>query len=314
MNREQALLQTVLDNPDDNVPRLAYADYLMENGKNNQGQLIKCQIEYAQMSGCTSCDDTGEIGPCGLTNYFTDCKGCKRNPERLKARLAISDLLDEVQKELSDVYYRVRLSQYGKPSQYWDQSWLIFNNGLAEEIHCPLSAFIGGECLDCSGQGGSSQTEYIEFGGQTSRWTDCSYCKGKGSFKNPLADLFLTHPIKHVVLYDRWCGRPQEVHYHNLHPKQLRQLRSLNVNDFPGGIIRTLGERNYIPESILFYVLNQQLWATCIPLVFDGISSEEPLTVVQFGFGLEATLKATNSLNLGAVAYGRKRAEAMRNK
>ncbi|MFQ3648763.1 MAG: TIGR02996 domain-containing protein [Gemmataceae bacterium] len=51
MNREgQALLRAILDDPDDDVSRLVYADWLAENGDEARGQLIRVQVEAARLA------------------------------------------------------------------------------------------------------------------------------------------------------------------------------------------------------------------------------------------------------------------------
>jgi uncharacterized protein (TIGR02996 family) len=51
MNREgEALLRAILDDPDDDVSRLVYADWLAENGDDARGQLIRVQVEAARLA------------------------------------------------------------------------------------------------------------------------------------------------------------------------------------------------------------------------------------------------------------------------
>lgn len=45
---EQGLLQAILDNPDDDAPRLIYADWLEENGNPERAEFIRVQIELTQ--------------------------------------------------------------------------------------------------------------------------------------------------------------------------------------------------------------------------------------------------------------------------
>lgn len=52
---DQALLSTILADPDDDRPRLVYADWLQEHGQLDQARLIRVQIELARLSA-----DAGE--------------------------------------------------------------------------------------------------------------------------------------------------------------------------------------------------------------------------------------------------------------
>ncbi|HYT91149.1 MAG TPA: TIGR02996 domain-containing protein [Gemmataceae bacterium] len=48
MNQDQALLRAVIDNPDDDGPRLVYADWLEEHGDAERAEFIRIQIAVAE--------------------------------------------------------------------------------------------------------------------------------------------------------------------------------------------------------------------------------------------------------------------------
>jgi uncharacterized protein (TIGR02996 family) len=48
MREQVALLQTIIEHPDDDVPRLIYADWLEEHGDGNRAEFIRTQIELAR--------------------------------------------------------------------------------------------------------------------------------------------------------------------------------------------------------------------------------------------------------------------------
>ena len=52
MNQEKALFQAILNSPDDDTPRLTYADWLDENGDKAHAKFIRalCLLEYASIS------------------------------------------------------------------------------------------------------------------------------------------------------------------------------------------------------------------------------------------------------------------------
>lgn len=62
MTTEDALLAAVLANPDDDLPRLVYADWLEEHGEPERAEFIRVQVELARRSGevCVACDDGAE--------------------------------------------------------------------------------------------------------------------------------------------------------------------------------------------------------------------------------------------------------------
>ena len=42
---EQAFLRAVIENPDDDAPRLIYADWLDEQGQSERAEFIRVQVE-----------------------------------------------------------------------------------------------------------------------------------------------------------------------------------------------------------------------------------------------------------------------------
>lgn len=71
---ETALLRTILARPDDDAPRLVYAEWLEEHGQEERGEFIRVQCELCRLESDeieralrTACDDA-ECGhePCGL--------------------------------------------------------------------------------------------------------------------------------------------------------------------------------------------------------------------------------------------------------
>ena len=50
MSDHAAFLNAVLERPDDDLPRLVYADYLDETGEPNRAEFIRVQIELARLA------------------------------------------------------------------------------------------------------------------------------------------------------------------------------------------------------------------------------------------------------------------------
>jgi uncharacterized protein (TIGR02996 family) len=51
MDEREALIQTIIDNPEDDVPRLVYADWQEEHGQSAHAELIRVQCELSKLSG-----------------------------------------------------------------------------------------------------------------------------------------------------------------------------------------------------------------------------------------------------------------------
>ena len=57
MTTREALLAAVLADPDDDTVRLAFADFLGENGEEERAEFIRVQVELARLPGCGHKDD-----------------------------------------------------------------------------------------------------------------------------------------------------------------------------------------------------------------------------------------------------------------
>lgn len=51
LSQHEAFLRAIFDAPDDDTPRLVYADFLQENGEEDRAELIRVQCELVQLSG-----------------------------------------------------------------------------------------------------------------------------------------------------------------------------------------------------------------------------------------------------------------------
>jgi uncharacterized protein (TIGR02996 family) len=76
---ETALLAAVLAAPDDDAPRLVFADWLEENGEAERAELIRCQIELTKPPHCGHSRENASV------DHFA-AKGCKRCDLRLRER------------------------------------------------------------------------------------------------------------------------------------------------------------------------------------------------------------------------------------
>src|SRR5579871_2100557 len=50
MDMDEAFLQSIIENPDDDAPRLIYADWLEEHGEAARAEFIRIQVEIARLS------------------------------------------------------------------------------------------------------------------------------------------------------------------------------------------------------------------------------------------------------------------------
>lgn len=83
-DRDRAFLRTICERPDDDAPRLQYADWLEENGLVERAEFIRVQCEIAHEDACGRQDD---VWGCFPFEPEGKCFPCQRNvPRRLRER------------------------------------------------------------------------------------------------------------------------------------------------------------------------------------------------------------------------------------
>src|SRR5581483_4113131 len=60
MNTHDALLQAIIESPDDDTPRLVYADYLEEHGQTDRAEFIRVQLDLARLPDSPDSDERRE--------------------------------------------------------------------------------------------------------------------------------------------------------------------------------------------------------------------------------------------------------------
>ena len=50
MTHDDAFLQAIIDVPEDDLPRLVYADWLEEHGQAERAELIRVQVQLARLA------------------------------------------------------------------------------------------------------------------------------------------------------------------------------------------------------------------------------------------------------------------------
>lgn len=79
MNDEQALLAAILTEPDEDTPRLVYADWLQEYGNENRAQFIRLQVALANWSASELCVQSRK--PYYKRRPGRQCSIFSRNPD-----------------------------------------------------------------------------------------------------------------------------------------------------------------------------------------------------------------------------------------
>jgi uncharacterized protein (TIGR02996 family) len=64
MNERAALLRAICETPDDDTPRLVFADWLQEHGEEERAEFIRVQCEAARLAADDSRDNWCAGPPC----------------------------------------------------------------------------------------------------------------------------------------------------------------------------------------------------------------------------------------------------------
>lgn len=79
MNEQQRMLVTIRDNPQEDTPRLVYADWLEDHGEHDRGEVIRLMVNY---HGC-SLEDKPFNGPHGIIHKEVGLhKDCRKGVDK----------------------------------------------------------------------------------------------------------------------------------------------------------------------------------------------------------------------------------------
>jgi uncharacterized protein (TIGR02996 family) len=201
MSDDADFLRAILDEPDDDGPRLVYADYLDLDGDPPQpemAELIRVQCDIARLIalGAHEGETCNVTGPCG---------DCHREGAVFRLRERELDLLNWFATEDMAVFF-------GLPNHSTLHATtkgltciglgveLYMTRGFVAEVRAPLAALVGGECERCDVAPGVRR--YATHSGD---WIedDCNECGGTGRTPGILRRLVREQPVERVVATDR---------------------------------------------------------------------------------------------------------------
>lgn len=178
-----ALLAAVLASPEDDTPRLVYADALEERagpGDVKRAEFIRVQCELATIQN-PWCEKTeSPVHDRGYAKFAPHCRcswcRLKRREYMLSRRYICWDDWDGAAKRYATFV----------GSNNWSR-------GFIAEVHCTLAVWCGGPCERCHGLG------YITRPVGNFRY-QCSTCIGSGRLPGHGHALVRQHPITRVTL------------------------------------------------------------------------------------------------------------------
>lgn len=133
------LLRCVLENPEDDAPRLVLADWLMENGQPERGEFIQCQIEIASVRhGLDECYmmDLSHCDPqrAGLSRKLDSL--VKRERVLLGTMLDTSTSKNRMETKASFLWIQ---EAFGRLSLITNHDW---RRGFIDSFRMPVDQFI----------------------------------------------------------------------------------------------------------------------------------------------------------------------------
>lgn len=174
------LLRSILAAPDDDAPRLIYADWLEENGQTDRAEFIRVQCASAMLEEKSKTRDFSII-------------------RRIKLVA-----LDERALELFSTHGAAWFGPNATtipPSERERQAggeFRIVRRGFVEHVAADLATLIGGPCEQCHGRG--HRTIYGDGSGP---WQPCQYCGSTGRTPGILRELVNREPVTSVRATDR---------------------------------------------------------------------------------------------------------------
>lgn len=158
--------------PNDDLPRLIYADWLDEHGEPERAEFIRAMIAHPKCF----------VGECNHRDYLRRIEG--------------EPCPDAVGKSLE--YLRAS-KDFGKPilgsylvSRNYDGATLTIARGFPDEIRCTLTQWVGVVCGLCEWEGGQRRKE-LKL---------CSKCHGTGRVPGIAGRVCGAWPVTKVVLTD----------------------------------------------------------------------------------------------------------------
>jgi uncharacterized protein (TIGR02996 family) len=183
MTHSPELLQSLLADPNDDLPRLVLADWLDDNDQPARAEFIRVQCELA------------ELVVCGNPPGYCDCRTCRQlaplqdRQRTLWHHAGPHAVCPGVPPELTAVL---------PGSALLPPAAAVVRRGFVAEVRLPFAAFAGGICRRCQGGGNVHRTH---DDGRLSN-PGCPACGGEGRVRSVAPALFARHPVVWVELTD----------------------------------------------------------------------------------------------------------------
>jgi uncharacterized protein (TIGR02996 family) len=196
MTERDALYRAIITAPDDDTPRLVFADYLDENGEPDRASFIRVQVELPdakRMVSCpkcesmwvrqpmSSCPDLSRCSKCNYTHgpFWADVLQWSHDYKRLTERER--DLFNAHGAKWfgANAVLEHPVGRLLEALEFFGQWRIVPARGFPAHWYGPWEQWVGGgECHRCDGIGGISRHEYDAASGDMER-TGVDQCPAK---------------------------------------------------------------------------------------------------------------------------------------
>ncbi len=194
MTTHDALMAAVLASPDDDLPRLVYADHLDERdgpGDRERAEFIRTQVELARIRK-KNFDRIQSGGPMLTQEESASVPVLTERERKLWKDASQESIRNSMPAATSRKYWCVHRDADGNLGPALA---VVARRGFVDEVRCTLADWFGRNCLSCHGD---SRIEYPE-GGRQCRQFGC--VGGRLGAIGPA--VVRSHPISRVILTDR---------------------------------------------------------------------------------------------------------------
>lgn len=193
MDTQAGLLAAICSHPDDDTPRLIFADYLDENGQPERAEFIRVQCEIAKLPDCLFIPMGQEL-PCRASARPTviSCQPCRRFGELGKQE---RELWESNRREWEMSFPGTDL---GPNSQLW------WKRGFPDEMQVAWQAWVDRVQFACWRPGwfGGPCDWCLPGHHRGQPLSDCPTCYGTGRITRPFTGV--EQPVRFVT----WTDRP----------------------------------------------------------------------------------------------------------
>ena len=197
------MLRAVLVSPEDDAPRMVYADWLDENGQEVRAEFIRVQIKLAALPKWVndlSAEDIYGLAPLSGDSPSRIAFERREALERRQQELWLPGAYGAHSHPIGPGVTAVLSPIF--PGRLPSDRVAVYRRGFVDLIECPLAAFLGGPCRSCDG-GFVWDVYDSDRNPPGRREVHCSICKGVGRVPGLATSLFTTHPITEVHLAGR---------------------------------------------------------------------------------------------------------------